>query len=135
MISDGCLITVYAMAAGMTPDKMLVLLESHGLIDAAGRVKTREVGRVLPMQFVERATAFGRDPASVIAERLAIGMVVMLELKHSARGGRGKHFVLARKAENGDIIVADPAGGKEASLFDLYGSLGVKSAIVYQRTQ
>lgn len=135
MATKGCLVTVYAMAGGMPPDEMLAMLVSHGLIDRNGLVKTREVGAVLPLQFVERMTMFGRDPASAVAERLALGMVVMLELNHSARGGRGRHFVLVTKAEDGDITVADPAGGREASLLDLYGKLGVKSAIVYQRTQ
>lgn len=127
---EGCLVTVLAMLGETTPDRMVQVLRNEGVLDSRGLVRTSELGRALPFQFIARTARLGLDPVAFIDMELTLGSSVILELDHSAHGGPGTHFVLATAVKNGTVVVADPAGGRVAPLTELYGRLGIRTVIL-----
>lgn len=134
--SQGCLVIGVAMIAmelGLVPDPIAMMRSfvTQGLFTPRGLLRTWSIERVFPGLRVLVRTALSVSGLDRIAEQLAEGRHVLLKIDRDLRrSGIQEHWVRALRFEAGVLIVADPNGGRVASLQSLYGSSSVREMLV-----
>lgn len=125
---QGCLDTVMAMIIGKDPRQARDLLLRYGLLTARGQL-VWDFPEGFPIAIVNRIMLGRDDAVARVRENLQQGMFVLLQLKHSASGRRGQHWVLGLAETGDDILVIDPVHGP-GTLRDLYGRIAVREMVV-----
>ena len=134
--SQGCLfisVAMIAMELGLVPDPVVMLRSfvMNGLFAPGGLLRTWSIERVFPGLRVLARTALSASGLDRVAEELREGRHVLLKLDRDLRrSGTQEHWVRALRSEAGDLIVADPNGGRTASLQSLYGAASVREMLV-----
>lgn len=128
---QGCLAIVIAMVAldrGLVSDPLSMLRSfvMNGLFTRSGLLYTYAVGRVLPGLEVFARTALTAAGFDRVEEELVQGRDVLLKLDRDLRRpGIQEHWVRVIRSVAGDLVVADPNGGRIGTLEELYGSTAV----------
>lgn len=134
--SQGCLfisVAMIAMELGLVPDPLTMMRSfvTNGLFAPGGLLRTLSIERVFPGLRVLARTALSASGLDRVAEQLAAGHHVLLKLDRDPRPSvTREHWVRALRSEAGDLIIADPNGGRTGSLQSLYGSSAVRLMLV-----
>lgn len=127
----GCLVMAIAMVAlehGIITDPLSMLRSfvMHNMFTQSGALYTSAIGRVLPGFAVVTRTALTAAHFDRVAGYLADGHDVLLKLDRDLRRpGIQQHWVRAIRSAAGDLVVADPNGGRIGTLTDIYGTTAV----------
>lgn len=128
---QGCLAIVIAMVAldrGLAADPLSMLRSfvMNGLFNRNGLLYTSSIGRVLPGLEVLARSALAPAGIDRVEQELAQGRDVLIKLDRDLRrAGIQQHWVRVVRSVTGDLIVADPNGGRVGSLRELYGTTSV----------
>jgi hypothetical protein len=128
----GCLVMDVAQVAlengfGSDPEEVIELITGN-LVKRNGDLKTSLLDTIFPgLRVLARLSVTERDEvAEMVGENLRYGHSVLLRISH----GRGSHWIRAIAAENGDVKITDPAGGRTGTLAELYGTNLVREIVV-----
>ncbi len=128
----GCLVMDVAQVAlengfGSDPEEVIELITGN-LVKRNGDLKTSLLDTIFPgLRVLARLSVTERDElTALVGENLGDGHSVLLRISH----GRGSHWIRAIAAENGDVKITDPAGGRTGTLAELYGTNLVREIVV-----
>ncbi len=124
----GCLVTCFAMLAGLMPDSMNAEMVKRNMFYQQNLAATFDISPINPK--VKFLGTYGRYYGDVpvadmkkLTDHLQSGQPAILEVDiNAAQQGLQQHFVLATGIVNGKIVCNDPWIGNNAPVSPRYGS-------------
>ncbi len=129
--SQGCLfisVAMIAMELGLVTDPLSMMRSfvMNGLFSPSGLLRTVSIERVFPGLRVLMRRALSATGLDQVNKHLRAGHQVLLKIDRDLRrAGIQEHWVRVVRGDGGDLVVADPNGGRVATLRSLYGSSSV----------
>jgi len=105
---------------------MLASFVVNEIFNPRGLLRTFLIERVFPGLRVLARSALSATGLDRVGEHLRAGHHVLLKIDRDlGRAGIQEHWFRAMRTDGGDLVVADPNGGRVATLRSLYGSVSV----------